>query len=746
MGDLMLEGCSPVPLASYLKALGVLRLIAEGPDPEARGWWERDRFWLRTRLSRDELSHFFLHDYRPTPIIAPWNGGSGFYPKDAKYGISAIQESSLERFSPYRAAINLGYRIIQERNLGERPSDEAKNELIAAVRAESAPAVIGWIDTAVALSLDKPAYPPLLGTGGNDGRLDFTNNFMQRLVELIPTNGGPLSPGTVASLDDALFGVPTAGLSSAAIGQFAPGAAGGPNSVAGFQGDPLVNGWDFVLMLEGAPVFSGGVSRRLEGADAAYLSYPFTVRSAAAGYGSASLSDQEDARGELWAPLWKRPVGYGEVRTLFREGRLSLGARPARDGLDAARAVNALGVDRGITGFERYGFVKRQGLAYLATPLGRRRVLPNPHVDLLADLDRGQWLDRLRGKAASDEATADLREAARKVGDSIFSFVEQPKNRQTVQGMLAAIGAATYAIALRPKLQGSLRPPPLLSSQWIVDADDESVEFRVALALAGMRARPKGRQEDKTAAASGTERVANRDLKDLLMRAHLAPLDPDSVGRAEAWALKQQRAAEGRVRFVWGAGPLVDNLCSVARQRLLESRRESSDIPFESGFDTEQRVPVAVDSGEIATFLDGDVRDERIAALLLGLAWVQPSRSSSDRGPEPLPFAYAAIKPLFTPRSVFRWLKAQGELEDDVPDLPLPAALTSFLTAGRVQDAVRLAQQLVRASGLPAPFLTKPVTRAADPKFGRRLLAALIIPVRPAVVRACLNIAYPTSE
>ena len=32
-----LKGCSPAPLANYLKALGVLRLVAEQADLNARG-------------------------------------------------------------------------------------------------------------------------------------------------------------------------------------------------------------------------------------------------------------------------------------------------------------------------------------------------------------------------------------------------------------------------------------------------------------------------------------------------------------------------------------------------------------------------------------------------------------------------------------------------------------------------------------------------------------------------------------
>jgi CRISPR-associated protein Csx17 len=114
-----------------------------------------------------------------------------------------------------------------------------------------------------------------------------------------------------------------------------------------------------------------------------------------------------------------------------------------------------------------------------------------------------------------------------------------------------------------------------------------------------------------------------------------------------------------------------------------------------------------------------------------------------------LPFAYAAIKPMFTPRSVFDRLKREGL------DLPMPPALPGLLAAGRIPEAVRVAQERARASGLPAPFLDRrdrqalyraPDHRAPDPHFGRRLLAALVIPVSSGVVRACLDQAYPSSD
>ena len=51
-----------------------------------------------------------------------------------------------------------------------------------------------WLDVCFVLGEDGPSFFPLLGTGGNDGRLDFTNNFMQRLADVIPFAAGAGPP------------------------------------------------------------------------------------------------------------------------------------------------------------------------------------------------------------------------------------------------------------------------------------------------------------------------------------------------------------------------------------------------------------------------------------------------------------------------------------------------------------------------------------------------------------------------
>ena len=59
MPTLTLSGCAPVPLAHYLKALGILRLVSEQKDPNATGRWHRDQFILTSTLDREALLKFF---------------------------------------------------------------------------------------------------------------------------------------------------------------------------------------------------------------------------------------------------------------------------------------------------------------------------------------------------------------------------------------------------------------------------------------------------------------------------------------------------------------------------------------------------------------------------------------------------------------------------------------------------------------------------------------------------------------
>lgn len=685
MHEHLLGGCTATPLAHYLKALGILRLVAEQKDPRATGRWQGEQFLLRTTLSREGLERFFLTEYRPTPIVAPWNGGSGFYPNDNKVGINAISAANTERLNAYKEVIELARNCVGDRE--ESPKNEDKTLFLKAVRAILPDLALAWFDAAVMLSTEKPDYPPLLGTGGNDGRLDFTNNFMQRITEAVNPNDGKPTPRSSAWLRSALNGDAAHGLVSKAIGQFFPGNVGGPNATAGFDTDSLVNPWDFVMMLEGALLFAGSSTRRLESSDSAALSYPFTVRATGAGAGCGAVADESQSRAEIWMPLWRTAIGLGELRALLAEGRVTVGRRAARDGLDFARAVSGFGVDRGISEFQRYAFLMRSGKAYLATPLARIKVNRNPQADLIAHLDRGQWLERLRKFARDENASGRVQQLVRRLEDGIFDLT-QGGGRIVLQDILMTLGQIQQACARSGKARDEekgIRPIPILGAEWAVNADDGSHEFRLACALAG--------------------------LTD--MRSNLFPLK-ENKGKIE-WAA-------GSPQAVWRGGELVRNLLRVLDRRSLDAQRNGAEDKPLYGH------PPA-DLPAVMAFLRGETDDGRIAGLLAGLVNADLPRHLPEREmvADHPPAVFNLMKPLFTSDAILQklgMLPANGHL-------PLPREIIGLLkTCNRdqVNRAIGIAWSRLRIAGLKLP------THPGQPPDlvgidSARLAAALMIPL-----------------
>ena len=122
-----LDGCAPAPLAHYLKALGILRLVSEQADSDARGWWEGTRFRLATTLTPEELEAFFLCDYQPTPLVSPWNKGAGFFAKKDP-ALSPIQDSRGRRFARFRSGINASRSQLEDLLKADRGVRDIKAE------------------------------------------------------------------------------------------------------------------------------------------------------------------------------------------------------------------------------------------------------------------------------------------------------------------------------------------------------------------------------------------------------------------------------------------------------------------------------------------------------------------------------------------------------------------------------------------------------------------------------------------
>lgn len=694
--DIVLPGCTPTPLASYLKALAVLRLVAEDAehgDPEAMGYWRNDQFVLRTKLSREQLCQFFLVNWKPTPLLAPWNGGSGFFPKDNREGIDAIADSTAERFVHYRAAIHVARKAVADYGLGESPKLEQKSRFLTAMRNCATEPLLRWMDAAIVLAGEDPSYPPLLGTGGNDGRLDFTNNFMQRLVEWLDPSTGCVRPAQSGLLESSLFNAPSHAQADRAIGQFAPGAAGGANASSGFEGSARINLVDFVLMLEGAVLFAASTARKLECGDPALLVAPFTVRSRAGTAGAAASGDDGDARGEIWMPLWSSPLAASELCGLLAEGRAAVSNRPARDGLDFARAIARLGVDRGITEFQRYAFLMRSGKAFLATPLNRIAVRRNANADLISDLERRDWLSNVQRHARDDNAPNAFRSAARQLDTALFAMTQRA-SRQTMQSALRQLGRIEVALSASAKARESVRQPaPQLSAAWAIKAADGSAEFSIAAALAGLRMRnEKGHFV-------------------LEARRHLAVVSDSLNGKGDrAWA------PESRL-VTWSAGPIQTNLAALLHRRHLEAKAlglEAEVLASRTG----------ATCADVEAFLRGDTDDRRISELLGGLACVNledlPPPRNTDR--IALPPAFVLLKVLFTPESLLHRI---GWLPQD-KRFHLPAEIPARLATNQPEPALRIAWARLRALGVDLPGRNPPRVIGVD---GPRWLAALCVPL-----------------
>lgn len=731
MNEIVLAGCTATPLANYLKALGVLRLLSV-QYPETRGCWRGDRFVLMTALGREGIERFFLLEYTPTPIMAPWNGGSGFYDKDNKDALQRIMQSNDARFADYKACLAVADSALDGHDRTASPKDDDKANLLVAIRSQIPDSALGWFDASVLLAGDSPQYPPLLGTGGNDGRLDFTNNFMQRVLDVLPSNDESVAQSSLGWLQTSLFAEPTPGLTKSAIGQFSPGQAGGPNAGTGFDADSSINPWDFVLMIEGALLFAAAAVRRNADDPFGVLSYPFTVRAIGAGSGSLGKDDIDakrkerkslPTRGELWMPLWRQPATYQEIRALMAEGRVALGKKPARDALDFVRALHHLGGYRGVQSFQRFGLLMRSGKAFLATPLSRIEVSEQPAPRWLDDLDQHQWLDHFRRFARDDNTTRRFHTLRKRLEDMLFALSGKTPSKAEAQTLLTLLAEIQFSLGVRAsaKREKDEKPCPAiphLSERWTVAADDDTPAFRIAKALAGLR---------------GVGKVP------LPIRAQLFPVHPKSG----TWMEVAKKSAEVRddpackCRLCDGfEGRLADTLPTLLARRLwLAERFGMDDKPLES--------PAGATLADLAAFLRNDSMDARIADLLPGLALCDiPQDVDRSGGEGAIPAAFALMKLALTPE---RTLRSLGALADG-QRLPVPTGMLAQLAAGNHGNrAVAIAWRRLRASGLAPRFMPDalPTLAGIDPI---RAAAALLIPLRFGATGALARAVLKQSE
>lgn len=654
MTELTLEGCRPAPLGAYLTGLGLLRAVTRTVDPGARGHWRAQRFVLVSRVPIvealvDELAQRFV----PESIVSPWNAGSGFAANGrnatAEQLLQRVRESTDARLDGLRAAVRAGDHVVATGRArgwggkGDELWDKAhKRDVLLLCRNTFPDEALAWVDAAVALGGEaEPTYSRLLGTGGNFGRQDLSVTYLNRALSVIG------APKAREWLRAALTGDETVPYLRDAVGQFDPSRAGGVQSSPWEKADDkgFVNPWSFLLTLEGALLFAGAVVRRT-GAQFSRPALPFQVHGSTGGF--ATDAPGEASLGEIWVPEWSAPAGLAEIGHLLAEGRAEWRDAPARSGLDFARAVATLGIDRGLAAFTRHVFVDRLGQNPLAVPAGRIEVRRRGQVGLLGEID--PWLARLRG----DTVPAGVATGVRRVEQRLFDLA-------TGEGGLvdtfAALGLLVEAVGRSGRMRDVVHPMELRSGDELrralqSEAADD-LEVRLALAFA-------------------TGRDTSQETS---LRGYLQP-----VRWERTWWVWSGRPVVAPVGA--GIGPA---LAEVARRRGLPGAVPDplvEEQPGVRGSRIAWRHGLIVDLADRQALVHGTVDGQRLAALLAGLLcvrWPEYDRAHlpghvEKAAPDPavdllLPFTTAGAEPLLVrPGSAWPALLAAGRIGDVLDD------------------------------------------------------------------------------
>lgn len=422
-----------------LAGLGLLHVTAAQWRTDARSWWRRGRLGFHGDVRPAELERFLLELYVPSPILSPWNAGSGFFERDGAKTLGRIARSRAHRLEVLRTGIAEARSVAQDLGITSVPRGRVKEAYLAALSHRWVGA--GWLRAACGPRLgDGAPFPPLLGTGGNDGRLDFSAGFLRRLEALFDVDrpAGAARPGARAALRAALYDevLPTAS-ERLPVGLLHPGAAGGVNAANCAVGRPSGNPWLFVLALEGVLALGAREGGLLPG----------TVSRVHA------QSPREPVRPALSVELWQKP------RRLAAQA--SGGAEPSETPSPGER------IDFAVT--------RRHGLSSFAVGARSRPLRPGSReLEVIRDW-RAEIRDLpppLRGPV---EAVDALVEAA--------MFDPQPA---VVRRLLVALGKVERLLTRHRRASRQARLPflPPLPPALLDRAHDGSVAVRWARALA----------------------------------------------------------------------------------------------------------------------------------------------------------------------------------------------------------------------------------------------------------------------
>lgn len=703
---LALPGLSPDSLGNFLASLGLLRVLS--------------RRWPSTRIAwRDEVLQV---------VGGPPTLDALLDELVRVAGTQANSDTGKREWTPYDKAWS------DAQKKGTKAKSGAPLALWQAQAQESQLQFFA----AHAVPHARVSFNPLLGSGGNAGRRDFAAGWKQAVNALVGTpkatkgsgktrseagGGSSAAPDEKRSaLRALLLGQPITWLvEKLAAGSWFSGATKLYNSGQSPAREGQISPWAMVLACEGLAFLAGGASRRLGARSRAAGAFPFVTQSIApelAGEAGRTL-------GEIWTPLWTRPMSLAETSTLFLRGRAELRGRGALTPAAFATAIRERGVDAGISEFRRFTLGRTTSVNTFEPRLEARFSLETAssstdaasrtleRVTALIE-QRGFPRDRKVGQRWRFEGLRGPIEAA------LLDVAADPNRSEAGVALLDAITNALDRIDRNRNFrEGTVRWEPL-PLEWLSSlfADEPpAVEARLALSLVS------GFPDALPFAAFrfGVEWVREQN------------------GRHEYdWSTKPTRFEHSKVapaRCIWRPGELARVLCTALSRRLLEEAKLDATITTRPP----GRVPLPATTFHLRRWLTGELDELLFSAWLSRLAlfdWrriPQEVRALSRSEPH-IPRAdgelalLALVQPLVDQRSlVIRDLSPHDLLSDETGARTTKAArsLVALIRAGNLDAALRLASSRYAVAGARlASFDATFATHDPD-----RLVAALLFTI-----------------
>lgn len=667
-----LPGLSPDSLGNYLASLGLLRVLS--------------RKWPSTRIAwRDDVLQVV--------------GGP---PTLDELLDEMVRIAASSAWTPYD----------RRWNEEQKKATKAKSGVLLALWQASAEERELQVLAAHAVPHTRVSFNPLLGSGGNAGKRAFSNGWKKAVDALAPS--APVAKEAKKNetdkqktarekrakkaLDDynqeapatqnknrdelkaLLVGGPIAWLVEKLVaGSWFSEATKLYNSGQAPAREGQISPWAMVLACEGLAFLAGGASRRLGARSArAVGAFPFVTQPIAA----SAEKEADRLRGEIWTPLWSRPMSLAEASTLFSRGRAELRGRGARTPAAFATAIRERGVDAGVSEFRRFTLGRTTSSNTFEPRLEARFALDTA-VDVAGSaassaLARVTALIEQRGFPGDGKRFVGLRGP---IESAILEVAAVPHLCEAGIALLDAIVNALDRIDRNRSFRGGKVRWEPLPLEWLPSlfADEQpGVEARLALSL--VSAFP-------VAQPFATYRFGV-DWK---------------YGAAYASYTHTERPP---ARWVWGPGNLARVLGTVLSRRLLDQHSNA-------GKPQRGRAPLPATTSQVRLWLTGDLDESLFSVWLSRLAlfdWrtvpreVRALTQSAPRIP-PADGELALLglmQPLVDQRSlVIRDLSPDDLLRDEAGARTTEAArsLVTLIRAGNLDAALRLASSRYAMAG-----------------------------------------------